>query len=81
MKQGADKILIDALKNAAKEEKIQNINDTFENIKSSVIDTLSKKNLLEEAKKEINIENAEKINATADQIRNGITNGLKNIIQ
>lgn len=79
IKQGADKGLIDALKNAAEQEDIQNLNTTLEDTKQMIIKSIGKKNLLEEAKKELNTGTLEKINNTATEIRNSITDGLKNL--
>lgn len=81
MKQGADKDLINALKNAARQESIQELNDTLESTKQTIIKTLGEKNLLEEAKKEIHMEDWEKINDEATDIRNSVIDGLKNLTQ
>ncbi|EKD44674.1 MAG: hypothetical protein ACD_71C00050G0003 [uncultured bacterium (gcode 4)] len=81
VKQGADKDLINALKNAARQESIQELNDTLESTKQTIIKTLGEKNLLEEAKKEIHMEDWEKINDEATDIRNSVIDGLKNLTQ
>ena len=74
IQQWADKQLIDGLKNAAQQDSIQKLNDSFEGGKQDIIKVLGEKNLLEEAKKEISIE---KINNAATDIRHTITDELK----
>ena len=77
----ADKQLIESLQNANSSTYLKNLNDTLENIKTKTIETLGKTNLLEEAKKEINIENIEKINNAAEAIKENIADGIKKFIQ
>ncbi len=57
------------------------MDSTLENAKQILLQTLGEKNLLEEAKKGITIENVQKINNEADKIRESITNGLQKLIQ
>lgn len=81
IQQGADKNLINALKDANTQENIKQLNSTLENAKQILLQTLGEKNLLEEAKKSITIENVQKINNEADKIRESITNGFKKLTQ
>ncbi len=69
------------MQNANSSTYLKNLNDTLENIKTKTIETLGKTNLLEEAKKEINIENIEKINNAAEAIKENIADGIKKFIQ
>lgn len=80
MKQGVNKELIDILKNAARQENVQKLNNTLEDAKQTIIKTLGEKNLLEEAKKEIHTGTLEDINNTATEVRRGIADGLKNLL-
>jgi len=63
------------------QENIKQLDNTLENAKQTLIQTLSEKNLLEEAKKKMTIENVQKINNEADKIHESITNGLQKLIQ
>lgn len=78
MKQGADKTLIDSLKNAAEQQNLKKLDSILENTKQTIIETMGEKNLIEEAKKEIDIG---KVNDAATEIRNSITDGLKKLTQ
>lgn len=81
MRQGANKELINTLENASKQEDIQNLNSTFEIAKEVIMENIGKRNLLEEVKKEMSTGTLEKINSTANSIRNSITDGLKKLTQ
>ncbi|OIP54217.1 hypothetical protein AUK10_01305 [Candidatus Gracilibacteria bacterium CG2_30_37_12] len=81
LQRGADKNLINSLKDANMQENIKQLDNTLENAKQTLIQTLSEKNLLEEAKKKMTIENVQKINNEADKIHESITNGLQKLIQ
>ncbi len=79
MKQGADKNLINTLKDASAQENIINLSNTIEDIKNNTIETLGKENLLDTVTKEVTKENIEKVNNAADSIRNGFWDWLKNL--
>lgn len=81
MKQGANKELINTLENASKQENIQNLNNTLENTKEVIMESIGKRNLLEEVKKEMSTGTLEKINSTTNTILNNITDGLKKLTQ
>jgi len=81
IKQGADQNLINSLKNAAKQENLQNLNKTLEDMKQTIIKTIGEKNILEEAKKEITPESLQKINDAADSIRNSFSDEFDKLFQ
>lgn len=81
IQQGADKNLINALKDANEQENIIQLSNTLEEAKQTLIKNLSEKNLVEEVKKEVTIENVQKINDVADTIISNILNGLKKLTQ
>ena len=78
MKQGADKKLIDSLEDSAEQQNTEKLNDILEDTKQTIIQTIGERNLLEEAKQEIDIG---KVNDTATEVRNSITDGLKKLTQ
>lgn len=74
-------MLINALEDAAKQERLQKLNSILENAKQGILQTLGKKNLMEEAKKDMNLENIKETNDTATEIRENITDKIKNFIR
>lgn len=78
MKQGADKKLIDTLKNSAEQQNMKKLDNILENTKQTIIETIGEKNLMEETKKRVDIG---KMNDTATEIRNSITDGLEKLTQ
>lgn len=79
LKQGADKDLINSLRNASKQEGVINLSNSVEDIKNTVIETLGKENLLDTVTKSVTTENIEKVNNAADSVRSGFMDWLKNL--
>lgn len=81
IQQGANRALIDALERAAKQERLQKINSILEDAKQGILNTLGKRNLLEEAKKDVNLDGLKQANDTATEVRESIVDGIKKLTQ
>lgn len=81
IKQGADKNLIDTLRNASTREDIINFNNTLQQIKMNTIETLGKENFTDTVTKQINMKNIEKANDVAATARNGFIEWFKSLFQ
>lgn len=72
--------MLDTLQNAASQGNIENVDSLLEDAKTSIMQAVGEKNLMEEVVKEIDTESLQELNDTATDIRNSVTDGLKDII-
>lgn len=80
IKQGVKDEWVQEIQKQNLNPKLKQINDTIEQAKQNIVDTVTKENLLDKAAGAVNVENLKKVNDAATNIREGIGNALQNAI-